>query len=846
MLLLLIVSLMALFALIAITYVVTAGQHKRTAKSLEKYEQFGNDPKDIADAAFYQLVCGTQNERSVMQWHDLLGDMYGHIGLGGTLTTVQDMAGGEMLELRLSTDRTLPFSRDLKGFGHLSGCVISMLNGQCAGLSTHIIWQELTDTSRVRIRAFNGEENTRVQPAAGDKFWINGQPFSGTGFGYDPSTHKLDMKEGNNLVSKSPNFAALLASTYRENQNFYERLTAVENKLLFGGANEEYDAADGDNMALAYAAADAGARVIPSFHRPGLLRGGSPSRFNMLRPSIADHPNFTGSNPSFDPVDGPWDVDNDHDGQRDSIWIDPGLPPQTAPDGRLYKNLVAIMCMPIDGATNLNASGTSAHAQQTDAKITLGIASGPADINPTRLTKDGGAGWFKKIVGQKTDGGGGGTISTSELPRYGADGVPGKLGDQDRLRETKRFTYPRNWIWEPRYPQSRDYGTPPPEQWPGQPVQLNRDDGQPMWKRTDVAAAGDSASPYELDLSRNAPRGPLRNARDNPFTIAEYERCLRRNDGDARLLPQRLWNLLPDELRERPRRYTVESWDVPQPNVQLPLALRQLAREQLRKELGGRLPRHYVDILRARIRQAGGAEDRLIQAYCTAEMRAGLKFNLNRMLGNGKDDNSNGVIDEGGRFNQYVGEAHLGELVDGQNANLDNDDPLATDPNLVRDIIIRNLYVLALTLVTPAKEGYDLTGDEHAKLARQVAQWATNVIDFRDRDSVCTRFQYDPNPFDGWSVQARAGNATSPMHFTVFGCERPELIITEALAGHDFRTTEGKQAYKPNPWILIELYNPWTDREAVPGEFYQHTRSTQLSTGVVLDREGGALKQMLT
>ena len=38
-----------------------------------------------------------------------------------------------------------------------------------------------------------------------------------------------------------------------------------------------------------------------------------------------------------------WDVDNDGDGITDSVWIDPGLPVVTAPDGRQYKKLVAVL-----------------------------------------------------------------------------------------------------------------------------------------------------------------------------------------------------------------------------------------------------------------------------------------------------------------------------------------------------------------------------------------------------------------------------------------------------------------------------------------------------------------------
>ena len=61
--------------------------------------------------------------------------------------------------------------------------------------------------------------------------------------------------------------------------------------------------------------------------------------------------------PAIPPI---WDVDNDNDGVPDSIWIDPGLPVVTRPDGRRYKRLVAILIKDLDGRINLNAHGNLA------------------------------------------------------------------------------------------------------------------------------------------------------------------------------------------------------------------------------------------------------------------------------------------------------------------------------------------------------------------------------------------------------------------------------------------------------------------------------------------------------
>ena len=76
-----------------------------------------------------------------------------------------------------------------------------------------------------------------------------------------------------------------------------------------------------------------------------------------------DHPNFTGSNPTFDPVNGPWDVDNDGDGVAESVWVDIGFPVQTAPDGRRYKPLVAFHCVDLDSRLNVNAHGNWAEGK---------------------------------------------------------------------------------------------------------------------------------------------------------------------------------------------------------------------------------------------------------------------------------------------------------------------------------------------------------------------------------------------------------------------------------------------------------------------------------------------------
>src|SRR5690606_26753932 len=62
---------------------------------------------------------------------------------------------------------------------------------------------------------------------------------------------------------------------------------------------------------------------------------------------------------------GPWDVDNDNDGVRDSVWIDTGEPVRETEEGQLYKPLVAFLIVDLDNRLNLNAHGSIDHMVAT-------------------------------------------------------------------------------------------------------------------------------------------------------------------------------------------------------------------------------------------------------------------------------------------------------------------------------------------------------------------------------------------------------------------------------------------------------------------------------------------------
>ena len=354
--------------------------------------------------------------------------------------------------------------------------------------------------------------------------------------------------------------------------------------------------------------------------------------------------------------------------------------------------------------------------------------------------------------------------------------------------------------------------------------------------------------PYEFD-----PLFPRRV--DSPFTDADFEPLLRPYDGDDDNLSQRMQELVGSFTAD-PRMgllFTARSVDIPYPQMQLTAAQRAKL-ESLITSNGGtyysqflgrnidvNMPSsHLLDYVYVVLESNGVASSEIpleAKFMLPLEILRGQKMNLNRLFGDGVDSDGDLLVDE------------LDEQL----------------PGLTAVDFARQLYCLAMFLRNP-----DAVQPDEAKL---LAQWAINVVEFRDPDVIMTKFDYDDDPYDGWDVTGDY----------VWGCERPELLITETLAWHDRRTedtdqeipgTEERDAYaannmlpmddgmsgipgpgkfsflpggiaggdmsfdqieKPRGAFFVELYNPWNGTELSPPELCDALPPPG-SNGVRLDR----------
>jgi len=501
---------------------------------------------------------------------------------------------------------------------------------------------------------------------------------------------------------------------------------------------------------------------------------------------------------------------------------------------------------------------------------------------------------------------------TPPIGRYFPSAVPGSNNPlDDPLHLNKWYDYGGGyWTFTPAGTMS--YGSPPNRLGDGA-IGLDPG-GRPLYARmgridlpgtgNPVPPLGDDErlnDPYKLNLSKATPV-------NTPYAPVELERLMRFYDLDAARLPSRLVDL---GLAGRGSEITTASWHVPAPTFFIPkhlLAagditqgyvpragapkpgiLDDLADPKLpagvRGWLLGLIPgrsasdllsaKFYVELRRLPPRPAPPpnqfapvpamqAAQRMLANWgpqlLPLELLSRLKMDVNRPFGNARDDDGNGVVDD-------PAEAVRLQLAGGQEqfpqVNAANVTGLTTffhenagGPSnglRARQLYARHLYVMMMMMIDTNNLMPGLTDAEKARL---VAQWAVNVVDFRDRDSIMTPFEYDIHPFlddnnpttptTPWNVDGDIttddGDPSFQWHGIVWGCERPELLITETLAVHDRRVENlkiaGKQWYwlkigdkPPNDWypnfrqrkkpsasLFLELYNPWTPLEPQPAE----------------------------
>ncbi|MFT5527862.1 MAG: hypothetical protein ACI9HK_005848, partial [Pirellulaceae bacterium] len=413
--LLVVLSLLVIFVLAGVTYLTVASFYMRTAQSAALINQAVDPHDNLLDSAMYTLLRDSTDVNCPIRTHSLLADMYGFDGFSGTIQTNawrlrQNGAGGQIIQIEFIADRQFT-----KANGQFNGRVITFMNGPLMGLSGRIVYSGIggnqnSPTSAagiLRLILPKTDNPIRSVPQSGvledtqfSTFFVNGRPFNGTGFGYEPRiaafrSPAYDPQDLQDLTADStydPNKGYLTeAALYPNRAGQPNSLLRQPGNYLYGGPDEPYDLPDFQNLHMAAMPDPLNLPIIPSFHRPALLNyhlapllnSTAADRdnkildfFNNVYPTISMRPvfqaessfinnnaqraldymdHFTGKNYFTDVTT--WDVDNDGDGINDSIWIDLDFPVKKSADGRHFKPVFSFLVLDMDGRLNVNAHG---------------------------------------------------------------------------------------------------------------------------------------------------------------------------------------------------------------------------------------------------------------------------------------------------------------------------------------------------------------------------------------------------------------------------------------------------------------------------------------------------------
>ena len=440
--LVLILGMLALMALIGITFATFSGQSRISARN---FAQSVNQPQrdELFDYALSQLIMDTADIRSAIRGHSMARDMYGNdANFNGYLAARPDGAAHapnnnslfyitntRVIAATATTPQLYDFltnipipANDPTFFGYNFTRWIMRVsyvgpvntgNGKAVDQTFEVLYDNMTQGDTTTAFSNQGFHVLRVSPIDMPLTPATPTTLSNPTLGMITSQAMVQYENPGVFAAYSNllNYPFVLDgrwlhafngpgmtnnavyANFRYNQPFVAGPNAT-------GMDEDYDAADLENWFLAMQSAD-GSVIIPSFHRPAAIRLDKVNGYNdwitppastaptwadsasrILRPRQYDGHDSTTFPDLLPDATGriTYDVDNDGDGVTDSVWIDLGYPARRNAQGQLFKPLFAFMVIGLNGRIPLNTAGNLAGTGSTHATH---LGNSVSEIDPT-------------------------------------------------------------------------------------------------------------------------------------------------------------------------------------------------------------------------------------------------------------------------------------------------------------------------------------------------------------------------------------------------------------------------------------------------------------------------------
>ena len=866
--LLVVLSMLTFFSLLVAAYLVFSNQSRATAFAIASTKTRAPEPNKMLDDAMMRLLVGTGDDSLSFFGEDLLSDYYGR----SDALEFRVINGGAQIgtsgfvRVRVQREPTATTMRQVDDL--YAGRVITFEGGPLVNRSYRMVRSlEVTSTTQDFVIELSPELlnsttlsfiSTPPTGANAVKIWMNGVPNNSPGIGFD---NTLAVPEISRTATRDEFGGTAVGFTLPVALQPNHLTTAADKSgdALSDGSDfdEGYDAADFNNWFLSHRHSDG--TVIPSFHRPSVINyilnefdnweptsgsgPRSPSDYANLMASVARgtfrplpiangqlgsnpalNEYFTGGNSSFALrkalrisneklvnqvaralVEGEWDVDNDADGVNDSIWVNLGLPLFTAPDGKLLRPLVAPMIEDLSGRLNVNAHHNASYTSATMLGVSSSVPSWAGEYTGAAQAAFRGLGYGPAEIALPLTG-----LDALVNVRYRNPSIDSTVTNPTPGFDTNdALDLLRTGARPPMHTAAGGYGySTDPFGRGGIGIGLS---GQLVAGVSGTQVRADNtATPSHNELANESINDPYESdpsgllSGDLMLTADELEAILRANEFDIDMLPARLRTAIATPLASDPTLARAITTHSKSDDTPPPVSFTNTTN-------GDSLYESLVDFFPSTFTKAQ------INRLIAPELRLGRKIDVNRPLGNGFDDDGNGVIDEpievAAETEAFKVAAGASGTVptsfQGQTPDYNFDEPSTVDS---RQLLARHLYVLMMLLTNGAA---DFPDSNNAALpgykSHRIAQWAVNVVDYRDPDSIMTAFEYDVDPLNGWdvdgdisTVDTKASNLTDGIdndgdgaidepdedqvrRGVVWGVEAPELVFSESFASHDVR-----------------------------------------------------------
>jgi hypothetical protein len=480
-------------------------------------------------------------------------------------------------------------------------------------------------------------------------------------------------------------------------------------------------------------------------------------------------------------------VDNDNDGIPDGVWLSNILPNSPSPHG-MYSYRVSYLVLDLDGRINVNAAGMPDRAQGSYAgtpDVSLGMGYGPADLDPSLVVS--GTPSLPTATGTSPFTGAG-TATPTDLWYTNFLSVTGTTAAGQASASQRRPP--------PGLPLVGRYGR---DGSPGIPGDDTRGNQQTTGTSTNatrytLTVAGTNAVADLKGQMRVYMRPPAAGQITPTLTffMAQTGTDWIDDPYEVRL----------DGLGPRP---TVAASGAVAVNDDNPFTVADLER-----------------VLRANDADAAALPPRLAAALAGVAQASRMRITTDSwdtpaLTGDAATRIENALSGTGIAALAYPwtnANAASPDVAAGLRFNLNR--PVTTSAQAQE--YCKGLYTLATALnpILPAE---------------QAAQWAVNVLDFRDDDSTMTGFEYDTNLANGWNVDGNPATTGDPDRAVVWGFERPDLLVAETAAWRE--TTTGSAQ------LFVNLIRPPWNAAVTTG-----SNGTPLSAVEQLDTTLGAANNL--